>query len=73
MFCTAYLNNILVYSDNKKDYVKYIKKILKKLRNTGLYLDINKCEFYVILIKYLRFIIIIKEFKIDFVKINIIL
>ena len=73
MFCTAYLNNILVYNNNKKDYIEYVKKILKKLKNTGFYLNINKCKFHVISVKYLKFIIIIKKFKIDLAKIDIIL
>ena len=73
MFCIVYLNNILVYSDNEKDYIKYVKKVLKKLRDAGLYLDINKYEFYVILVKYLRLIIIIKRLKMDFAKIDTIL
>ena len=31
MFCTAYLNNILVYSDNEKDH-KIYKKNAKKIK-----------------------------------------
>ena len=27
-FCTAYLDNILIYSENKLDYEEYIKKVL---------------------------------------------
>ena len=32
-----------MYSNIKKEYVKYIKKILEKLNNVDLYLNINKC------------------------------
>ena len=53
--------------------IKYIKKMLKKLKNISLYLDINKYKFYVTSVKYLELIIIIKKLKINFAKINTIL
>ena len=31
IFYIIYLNNILIYNDNKKNYILYIKKVLKKL------------------------------------------
>ena len=42
IFYFIYLNNILIYSNIKKEYIKYIKKILEKLSNVDLYLNINK-------------------------------
>jgi len=35
-FCTAYLDNILIYLDNKLKYQVHVKKILERLRNIGL-------------------------------------
>ena len=35
-FCTAYLDNILIYSDNKLKHQVHVKKVLERLRNTGL-------------------------------------
>ena len=35
-FCTAYLDNILIYLDNKLKHQVYVKKVLKRLRNAGL-------------------------------------
>ena len=35
-FCTAYLDNILIYSDNELEHKHYVKKVLKRLRNAGL-------------------------------------
>ena len=43
IFYFAYLDDILIYSNIKKEYVKYIRKILEKLNNVDLYLNINKC------------------------------
>ncbi len=52
-----YLNDILIYSDTEEEHLEYVKVVLEKLRKTGLYLDIKKCEFKVKIIKYLGLII----------------
>jgi len=35
-FCTAYLDNILIYLDNELKHQVHIKKVLERLRNIGL-------------------------------------
>jgi hypothetical protein len=30
-FCTAYLNDIIIYSNNKLEHKTYIKKVLERL------------------------------------------
>jgi len=35
-FYTAYLDNILIYLDNKLKHQVHVKKVLERLRNTGL-------------------------------------
>ena len=36
VFCTAYINNILIYSNNLAKYQKYIKLVLQALHRAGL-------------------------------------
>ena len=67
-----YLNNIFIYNNNKKNYILYIEKILKKFKKINLFLNINKYDFYIIRIKYFELIIIIKRIEINYYKINII-
>ena len=51
-----------MFSDGlKTDYEKKVKQILSRLSDVRLYFDIKKCEFGVILTKYLRFIIEAKK------------
>jgi len=69
-FYLAYLDDILIYSDTEEEHLKYIKIILEKLRKTGLYLDIKKCEFKIKIIKYLSLIITDEGIKIDPAKIK---
>jgi len=60
-FYIIYINNILIYSNIKKKHKNYINKIFVKLDEVNLYLNINKCVFFVKQIKYLNLIIIIEE------------
>ena len=46
-FCIAYLDNILIYLDNKLEHKHYMKKVLERLYNTSLQIDLKKCKFYV--------------------------
>ena len=56
-FCSAYLDDIIIYSENIEDHEDQVKKVLNRLRNAGLQADIGKCEFSVTRIKYLGFIL----------------
>lgn len=46
-FCQAYLDDILIYSKTKKEHREHVRKVLLKLRDAGLQVDINKCAFHV--------------------------
>ncbi len=71
-FYTAYLNDILIYFNNKLKYEIHIKFILRKLQEADLQINISKCKFHITQVLYLELIIIIEEIKINFFKINII-
>ncbi|KAL5596424.1 uncharacterized protein BROUX77_007108 [Berkeleyomyces rouxiae] len=57
-FCSAYLDDVLIYTDgSRKEHMEKVELVLKKLGDAGLCLDLNKCEFAVTETKYLGFII----------------
>ena len=56
-FCTVYVNNILIYSDNLLKHDTQVKKVLQRLKEAELQADIKKSEFSVQSIKFLSFII----------------
>jgi len=71
-FCTAYLDDILIYSDNALEHEKHVMKVLERLRKAGLQADIKKCEFSVTRTKYLGFIISTDGIEVDPEKIEVI-
>jgi len=73
VFCITYMNNILIYSNSTKKHTQHVHQILKRLKVMKLQIDIKKCEFSVIKIKYLSLIIITHEIKMNFEKINVIM
>ena len=72
IYTTAYFNNILIYSENIKDYERYVNNILNRFIKIGLNVDIDKYEFYIIRIKYLSIIITFRSIKIDLNKVKVI-
>lgn len=57
-FCSAYLDDVLVYtSGSLKEHHTHVRLVLKKLSEAGLYLDIKKCEFDCTETKYLGYIV----------------
>ena len=43
----CYLDDILIYSRNKKEHEELVSKVLKHLIDHGLAVEINKCYFHV--------------------------
>jgi hypothetical protein len=62
----------MIYSKKGKDHKNYIRQVLEKLRKHKLYTKLFKCEFCVKQVKYLRFIVIVKEVKPDLTRVDII-
>lgn len=58
VFCTAYVDDILIYSSGSlKEHREQVRTVLGKLQEAGLQCDISKCEFEVKKVKYLGYII----------------
>jgi len=61
-FCSAYVNNILIFTDELlHQHRNHIQKILLQLQEAGLQIDIDNCEFEVKSIKYLKFILKVRK------------
>lgn len=69
-FCIAYLDDILIYSEDARTHQEHVKKVLERLWSAGLQIDIKKSEFYVTRTKYLGYILTDKGVEVDLEKVQ---
>ena len=57
-FCIAYMDDVLVYSSGTlEEHIEHVRKVLVRLKERGLFVKPEKCEFHVTETKFLGFII----------------
>jgi hypothetical protein len=61
----CYLDDILVYSEDKKQYVTHIKQVLEALTEKGFRLKLFKYNFYTKEIVFLGYIITLGKISLD--------
>ena len=71
-FIIAYLNNIIIYSNSKKEHFQYIEWVLQRLADKKILVAIKKYKFYTTKTKFYGFIIKLKKLSIDLKKIKVI-
>jgi len=71
-FCTAYLDDIIIYSEKEEDHEEHVRKIICKLGEAGLTIDIKKCEFQVSRVKFLGYYVSTDGVEVDPEKIAVI-
>ena len=64
-FIIAYLNNIIIYFNNKEEHFQYIKWVLQRLADEKMLVAIKKCKFHIIKTEFCRFIIKLEKLSID--------
>ncbi len=61
-FCSVYVNDILIFTDESlHQHWDHVWRVLLWLWEVNLQIDIDKCEFEVKLIKYLKFILKVEK------------
>lgn len=60
MFVVAYLNNVLIYSKNKKDYKKHVQIVLNILKKNKVKLALSKAKWFKEEVKFLSLIVRVK-------------
>jgi len=69
-FCQIYLDDIIIYSKTLKKHKKHVRLVLHRLREIDLQMNINKCEFHVQKIFFLRLLLFIEKLKMNFRKVQ---
>ena len=57
IFVLAYLDDILIFSTDYKQYIQYVQIVLQKLREKNLLVKLTKCEFHKYSIGFLSYIV----------------
>jgi hypothetical protein len=70
VFCIAYLDDILIYSDNIEQHRQHGKMILERVEEVGLTLKVSKCEFHTDRTEYLGYIISLSSIQMDLEKVR---
>jgi len=70
IFCGAYLDNILIFSQNLEDHRRHVRTILRRVEETGLTLKASKCEFHTTEMEYLGYVILPQGLRMDEEKIR---
>jgi hypothetical protein len=65
IFCTAYIDDVLVFSNDLVSHKLHVKAVLQALQDAGLQLDVKKCEFDQTEVKYLGMIISTEGVRMD--------
>ena len=72
-FVIVYLNDILIYSKNKKQHHEHVKKVLKKIQRIGFFVKSKKCAWNVTEVEFLKHIIITERIRMNPKKIKAIM
>lgn len=56
-FCSAYMDDVLIYSEREEDHERHVLTVVDRLLDHGLFLDVTKCKSKTTRVKYLGLII----------------
>ena len=65
----VYLNDILIYFENEEQYEEYVYKVLMKLQEVNLLVNLKKSNFYIKEVEFLRYIIQLGEIAMELAKV----
>ena len=72
VYIIVYLDDILIYSDDKSQHTAHVREVLRRLRKHGMYARIEKCIFSTDTVEYLGYILSPNGLTMDEEKIKII-
>lgn len=64
-FCTAFVDDILIYSETFEEHQRHVKLVLQRLREASLQAALHKCEFHVQKTRFLGFLVSTEGIEVD--------
>ena len=55
--CLAYLDNILIFSEDEVEHTEHVHEVLRHLSKAGLYLNLEKCKFWTKRVGFVGYIV----------------
>ena len=72
-FCTTYLDDVLVYSENLEEHTTHVRLVLELLQKASLQVKPQKCEFDKTTTEYLGVIITLNGLQMDPKKVSVVM
>jgi hypothetical protein len=64
-FVVVFIDDILVYSKNKKEHAEHLRIVLSRLREHQLYAKFSKCEFWLNEVPFLGLVLSVEGVAVD--------
>jgi hypothetical protein len=69
-FTIFFINDILIYSRTSEEHEEHLRKALERLRREKLYVKLEKCEFWLDSVSFLRHVILGERVAVDLEKVK---
>ncbi len=69
-FVFVYLDDILIFSQNERDHVQHVRRVLQRLLENRLFAKVEKCQFHARSVPFLGFILSPDGIRMDLTKVE---
>ena len=71
-FVVLFIDNILVYSMSGEEHERHLSIVLYTIRDKQLYVKLNKCEFWLDRVSFLRHVLTKDNISVDLGNVNVV-
>ncbi len=69
-FVFVYIDDILIFSQNERDHVQHVRRVLQRLLENRLFSKVEKCQFHAWSVPFLGFILSPEGIRMDLAKVE---